>query len=129
MDEDIPRLRTVLWRGLRRRCPQCGQGAIYKGWTRLHDNCPVCGLKFLADQGDLWAYLLVIDRALFIFPFVVLIYFRLNNPNSVWFYVFSIATAVVFIATLPHRNGMGLGADYLIRRKWGDLAKPETPQS
>jgi uncharacterized protein (DUF983 family) len=110
---------------MHRRCPQCGRGAIYKGWTAMHDHCSVCGLKYLADQGDLWAYLIAIDRALFIFPFVILIYFRLNNPSSAWFYVFSILTAVLFVITLPHRNGMGLGVDYLIRRKWGDLAEEE----
>lgn len=32
-----------------------------------------------------------------------------------------------FIYTLPHRNGMALGADYLIRRNWGDLAEKESP--
>lgn len=124
MNEPLPKLRTLLWRGARCRCPQCGRGPIYKGWVALHDRCSVCGLKFLADQGDLWVYLIALDRALFIFPFVVLIYFRLNNPGSIWFYLISAALVLGLIFTLPQRNGMGLSLDYFIRRKCGDLADP-----
>jgi uncharacterized protein (DUF983 family) len=129
MTDPLPRLRTVLWRGSRRRCPQCGQGPIYKGWVKLHDHCPHCRLKYLNDQGDLWAYLVAVDRALFILPLIVLIYFRLYLPESIWFYLFIGAIMVGFVYTLPHRNGMALGVDYLIRRKSGDLVEPEaTPR-
>jgi uncharacterized protein (DUF983 family) len=126
MIEPIPRLRTVLWRGMRRRCPHCGKGPIYLGWVKLHDRCPACGLKYLSDQGDLWAYLVAVDRALFVLPLIVLIYFRLYLPDSIWFYVFTGGLMFSFIYTLPHRNGMALGADYLIRRHWGDLAEKES---
>ena len=52
-----------------------------------------------------------------------MIYFRIYNPYSVWYYVFCATLVVAFFFTLPHRNGMSLGVDYLIRRKHGDLAK------
>lgn len=127
MNEPMPKLKTVLWRGLRRRCPQCGEGRIYKGWVSLHDHCPNCHLLYLRDQGDLWAYLVAADRALFIFPMVIMIYFRLYIPDSIWFYVLVVFLLAGFIYTLPHRNGMCLGADYLIRRKWGDLMSQDSP--
>lgn len=135
MSEPIPRLRTVLARGARKRCPRCGQGPLYVGWVKMHDRCSVCGLKYLQDQGDLWVYLVAGDRALFILPLIVMIYFQLYNPNSIWFFVFGAALFLGFVFTLPHRNGMGLGVDYLIRCKWGDLsaeaavAKPDEPPS
>jgi len=68
MSEPIPKLKTVMWRGWRRRCPRCGEGPIYQRWITLHDSCSHCGLRYLQDQGDLWAYLVAIDRALFILP-------------------------------------------------------------
>ncbi len=123
---DIPKLRTVLKRGWCRRCPQCGQGRVFHHWIKMHDRCDVCGLKYLNDQGDLWAYLVAADRALFILPLIVLIYFRLYNPNSIWFFVFAAGTLGLFLYTFPHRNGMSLGIDYLIRRNCGDLAEPES---
>jgi len=126
MAEPNPRLRTVLWRGLRRRCPQCGRGLVFKGWIKMHDRCSACGLQYLPDQGDLWAYLVAIDRALFVFPLIVMIYFRLYVPDIRWFYTVAAGLLVLFVGTLPHRNGMALGVDYLIRRKWGDLSEAES---
>lgn len=125
---EIPKLRTVLWRGMRCKCPQCGQGPVFHHWIKMYDTCKCCGLQYLPDQGDLWAYLVAADRALFVLPLIVLIYFRLYNPNSVWFYLFGGGTLALFIYTFPHRNGMSLGVDYLIRRNCGDLAElPAAP--
>ena len=129
MSDPIPRLRTVLARGMRRKCPRCGQGALFKRWIALHERCAVCGLQYLRNQGDLWGYLLLVDRALFVFPLIVLIYFRLYNPYSVWFYVLAGALVAGLIVTLPHRNGMSVGLDYLIRCKWGDLSEKSAPSS
>jgi len=127
MTGTVPKLKTLLLRGWRRRCPHCGQGKIYQGWLKMHEHCPACDFKYLADQGDLWVYLVVIDRAAFLFPLVVLIYFRLNNPDTVWFYLSSATVLFLLIYTFPHRNGVGLALDYYFRRKWGDLAEPGSP--
>ena len=94
----------------------------------MHEHCNVCHLRYLTDQGDLWAYLVTVDRALFLFPMIVMIYFRLYIPDVIWFYGFTTVVVFLFIFTLPHRNGMALGADYYLRRKMGDLADtPSTP--
>src|SRR5690349_8442525 len=112
MPEDNPQLRTLLVRGLHRKCPRCGQGALFKKWITLHERCPVCDLQYLQNQGDLWGSLLLIDRALFIFPLIVVIYFGANNPNSVWFYGFVGLLIFALIYTLPHRNGMSVALEY-----------------
>lgn len=93
----------------------------------MHDRCAVCNLHYLPDQGDLWAYVVAVDRALFILPLIAMIFFRLYNPHSVWFYVFSIVLLLAFVFTMPRRNGMCLGIDYWMRRKWGDLAEAAPP--
>ena len=129
MTEPIPKLTTLLKRGAQRRCPQCGVGPVYVGWLKLHERCSHCNLKYLADEGDLWAYLVLIDRAVFLFPLVVLIYFRLNNPETLWFYFSSGLIAFSLVYTFPHRNAMGLAMDYWMRRKCGDLAEPTQPPS
>ena len=128
MNIPTPQLRTVLGRGLCRRCPQCGEGRVFRGWVKLQDRCSECGLQSLQDQGDLWAYRVAIDRALFIFPLVILIYFRLYIPSSFWLCVLAIGLLTGFICTLPHRNGLALGLDYLVRRKWGDRSEDASPK-
>jgi uncharacterized protein (DUF983 family) len=126
ISESLPPLRTVLARGLRKKCPNCAKGALFHGWNRLNERCPVCNFKYLQNEGDLWGYLLIVDRALFLLPIIVLLYFRLSNPNSAWFYAISGLLIFLLIYTLPHRNGMNLALDYYFRRKWGDLSN-QTP--
>lgn len=119
---NIPKLRTLLWRGCRKKCPQCGQGKLYQGWIKLHARCSVCGLLYLPDQGDLWGPLLFLDRVLFIIPLIVVIYFRQFNSDPWWLIVIGGAMVLTLIFTLPQRNGMSLAIDYLVRRKAGDLS-------
>jgi len=126
MTEPIPKLKTVLWHGMHRKCPKCGQGPVYKAFFRMHDACSSCGMKFMHDQGDLWMYIIVVDRVLFIFPLIVMLYFKLYNPYSVWFVIFAVALIGSLFYTVPHRNAMCLGIDYWARHRWGDLA-PKTP--
>jgi uncharacterized protein (DUF983 family) len=40
-------------RGLRGRCPRCGEGRLFQGFLGLHPRCESCGLDFsFADAGD-----------------------------------------------------------------------------
>ena len=40
-------------RGLRGRCPRCGEGHIFQGFLTLRQRCEVCGLDYsFADAGD-----------------------------------------------------------------------------
>ncbi|MFM2294799.1 MAG: hypothetical protein RLZZ350_1212 [Verrucomicrobiota bacterium] len=121
----IPKLKTLLWRGCRKQCPQCGEGAIYEGWLKLRRDCAACGLRFLANEGDLWGTLLFVDRVLFIVPLIVLIYFRVWHPDFALFIGFGALVLAVTIFTMPHRNGISLALDYLVRRNSGDLVDDE----
>lgn len=104
--------KTLLRRGWARRCPACGEGPVFRKWLAMHDRCPACGLKYLNDQGALWGYLLLVDRAVFIFPLIVIIYLRVYDPHSAWYWVFVGGLVGALIATLPHRNAISLGLDY-----------------
>ena len=40
-------------RGLRGRCPRCGEGHLFQGFLNLRPRCEHCGLDFdFADAGD-----------------------------------------------------------------------------
>jgi len=47
-DDQLP-----IARGLRGRCPHCGEGKLFKGFLSLRPRCEHCGLDFnFADAGD-----------------------------------------------------------------------------
>lgn len=33
------------------RCAHCLKGAIFYGLFKMHENCPVCGIRFEREQG------------------------------------------------------------------------------
>jgi uncharacterized protein (DUF983 family) len=56
-DKPIPTaLRRPLWaairRGLRRRCPACGQSQLFTGYLTLRASCPACGLETERYRAD-----------------------------------------------------------------------------
>lgn len=44
-------LRVMLWRGLRRRCPRCGEKRIWVSRYKLKERCPQCNLLFEREEG------------------------------------------------------------------------------
>ena len=68
-------VRTALRRGLRKRCPHCGEGPLFSGWAQ-RERCTVCGLVFTRNPGDTWAFTIIGDR-LPIGAIVLVIYFGL----------------------------------------------------
>ena len=66
----------VLWWGLTRRCPRCGQGHLFRGYFTLVPDCPRCGLHFERESGYFAGALavnLIVTGGLFAVVFVALV--------------------------------------------------------
>lgn len=85
----------MLGRALRRRCPRCGSGGVFKGWFDLIDHCPRCGHRFEREQGY-WVGAMIINTALAIAGLmgVFLLGLALTWPDVPW-EALTIGTAVV----------------------------------
>jgi len=46
----ISRAARLLGRGIRLRCPHCGEGRLRGGWLKLEPKCQSCGLR--TDRGE-----------------------------------------------------------------------------
>lgn len=46
-----PPLGTLLGRGLRLRCPRCGEGPMFQNLFRMHERCDHCDLKYERAPG------------------------------------------------------------------------------
>ena len=54
--------RRAIVRGARKRCPHCGRGPIFSGWSHHLERCDVCGLVYERNPGDTWAFTIFGDR-------------------------------------------------------------------
>ena len=53
MTDKAPTDNLPIGRGLRGRCPRCGEGRLFRGFLSLRPACERCGLDFgFADAGD-----------------------------------------------------------------------------
>ena len=82
-------MKTAVGRGLRKRCPQCGQGRLFTGWSQHTDQCVVCGLVYERNRGDTWAFTILLDR-LPLGLLIALVYLGLFRVNRVVWPVLSI---------------------------------------
>jgi uncharacterized protein (DUF983 family) len=116
---------TALRRGLRKRCPHCGKGRVFSGWSLL-DRCSVCGLVFARNPGDTWAFTIIGDRVP-LAAMIVVIYFGVVRSHPVLGVAMLIALAALAILTTPNRWGAGIALHYLSRVYWPDPADPIPP--
>ena len=119
-----PSIRTVLWRGLAKKCPHCGKGPLYTGWAREVGRCPHCGLVYERNPGDTWAVIVLTDR-LPIALGILVVYFRIGSPyGQIALYIQFALLIAAFVWTSPNRWGLAIALHYLSRRFWPDPADP-----
>lgn len=106
---------TLLRRGLARRCPRCGDGALFARFVSLLPACAACGLVYEKKPGDIWGFWVLIER---LFLGVVLLVIVLGFRSRTWIHLAAFSTVVVgaFVATMPHRMGLCIALDFLSRR-------------
>ncbi|HEX6177658.1 MAG TPA: hypothetical protein VF057_04825 [Thermoanaerobaculia bacterium] len=109
-----PTILQILSRGLRRRCPRCGEGALFRRGIEAFERCASCNLLFERNYGDTWMYTIITDRVP-IFLGIVLVYFGFQAANWMVATGFFVALAVPLIATISHRQGLAIALDYLSR--------------
>ena len=100
-----PRVRTVLWRGVRRRCPHCGQGPLFSHWITFHPRCASCGLVFLRNQGDTWLFWIVMDRIPLLAGIAAIYFFGFRVTGWLSGLLFFLAMAGPLVLTMPQRQG------------------------
>ena len=96
----------VLWRGIQKRCPKCGVGAVLTGYLKPASSCSHCGEDFShisADDGPAWLTLLIVGHA--IVPLMLV--FGRHNAIPAWFSITSLTLITLFgvYFVLPRAKG------------------------
>ena len=105
-----PGLMLAVWRGLRFRCPKCGQGRIFRAYLKQADQCNQCGEPLgaiRADDGPAWLTVLSLG------PFLVAITFLVSFGHfPLWASLPAAAVAVTgaVLLLLPRVKGAFIAA-------------------
>jgi len=103
--------REIVLRGLRGRCPRCGQGRALAGYLKQVESCAECGLKIgeiRADDGPPWLTLLVVGHLLA----PILVFAFRTDAVPLWLMTAIIAVGAVglCLALLPRAKGLFIAA-------------------
>jgi uncharacterized protein (DUF983 family) len=106
--------RNPLWigvgRGVRRLCPNCGQGSLFDGFLKVSASCPVCGANN-ADYpcDDFPPYLTIFAVGHLIVPLLALV--SLRYELSVWLQIaiWLPVTTLLCLLLLPGMKGAVAG--------------------
>lgn len=113
-DETKALIRTAVRRGWNKRCPHCGEGAMFSGWAHHLTRCERCGLVYERNPGDTWAFTVLGDR-LPLGAMVAIVYFGVFRTNPVVGSILFVLLAAGFIWTSPNRWGVGIALHYVSR--------------
>lgn len=110
----MPSIPQALRRGLRRRCPRCGEGPLFARGIRTLDRCPACGLVYQRDRGDTWMFMIITDRIPLLIG-IAIVYFGFHPQSPAAIAGFFVVLAASVLGTIRERQGLALAVDYLVR--------------
>ncbi len=88
--------------GLRGRCPQCGQGHLFRGFLSLRPNCEVCGLDYsFADTADGPAFFIMLLGGVPCMGFAVWLQMAYDPP--VWVHLLTTLPVMLLFCLPPLR--------------------------
>lgn len=108
--------KPALFRGLRRRCPNCGQGPLFEGYLKVTDTCPVCGEELChhrADDGPAYLTILVVGHLMA--PIIHILFVRLRPDPLVLATLLTLACVALSLFLLPRMKGLVVGIQWARR--------------
>ena len=75
--------------GISCKCPRCGEGDLFDGYLKMHEECSACGADFtVADSGDGPAFFVMWIAMIVIVPIGMLFHLWVNPPIWVHLLIF-----------------------------------------
>ncbi|MFC2969850.1 DUF983 domain-containing protein [Acidimangrovimonas pyrenivorans] len=117
LDEEEERpVKPAMWRGWRRRCPNCGTGPMLKGYLKVHDACPVCGEELYhqrADDGPAYLTILIVGHLMA--PLIFTVYMEFRPQPIMLAAMFSAGTVLLSLYLLPRLKGVMIAIQWAKR--------------
>lgn len=122
-----PGFATLLARGLRRRCPACGDGRISRGFLRLEPFCPSCGWRVGREPGAVTGamYLIAILTQLFAAALFFAVWLLTDWTPAEKLVVALPLIAGFSLVALPLSKSVWVAVDYYTDIQTGETKRPE----
>jgi uncharacterized protein (DUF983 family) len=107
---------SALKRGLKHRCPHCGEGRMYRSYLKVVETCDACGHelgRYRADDGPAYFTILLVGH-LVLAPMLA-VYFFWKGPLAVVLPLTLVLLAVISLSVLPRVKGFLIGLLYSLR--------------
>ncbi|HTL35358.1 MAG TPA: DUF983 domain-containing protein [Kofleriaceae bacterium] len=89
-------------RALLLRCPRCGRGNVLRGWLKLKEHCPYCGLALeRGERSDFWlgAYVFNLVAGELLAIGIPVVWMIASSPHQPWTQIEILA--IVLCVALP----------------------------
>jgi uncharacterized protein (DUF983 family) len=116
---------TALKRGLRCRCPRCGEGKLFRAFLKVDDHCAVCALDFTPHRADdLPAYLVIVIVGHIVVPLALMIETNYSPPVALQLSIYLPITLIASLLLLQPVKGAVVGVQWALRMHGFDEQNP-----
>ncbi|MGE0846726.1 MAG: DUF983 domain-containing protein [Flavobacteriaceae bacterium] len=106
----------ALWRGFRGRCPECGEGRMFRAYLKVSDACPHCGEALhhhRADDAPAYFTILVVGHA--IIPGALALERAFQPAMWIHMSLWLPLSVIIALVSLPRIKGMLVGLQWALR--------------
>lgn len=118
-ESPVPADRSVkqaLWRGWQRKCPNCGSGAMMRGYLKVGDTCQVCREPLhyhRADDGPAYLTILIVGHLMA--PALHFSFVAWRPEPLTLFTIFAVGCVGLSLYLLPRLKGAIVGYQWARR--------------
>ena len=107
---------TAMMRGWRGRCPNCGEGKLFRSFLKTNDNCSACGQDFSHHRADdLPAYLVIVIVGHIVVPVMLWVETNYAPPVVLQLAIYLPITLVSSLLLLQPVKGAVVGLQWAFR--------------
>jgi uncharacterized protein (DUF983 family) len=100
----------ALSRGLRCRCPSCGEGRLFRAYLKVADRCPVCHEELFHQRADdAPPYFVILITGHIVVPLALVVETELSPPYWVHAVLWGPLTLALALGLLPPVKGAIVG--------------------
>jgi uncharacterized protein (DUF983 family) len=103
-------------RGMRCRCPNCGEGRMFNRFLKVAPSCPACGEDLSHHRADdLPPYITIVIVGHIVVTAILFVFGRWEWPTTVHLLVWLPLTLVLCLALLQPTKGAVVGLQWALR--------------